>query len=91
MCRRLVLVAFLCLPLLAAGARTAAVPVTLVAIPWGMASLDGGDRFIVPSTMVLEPGEYRLTVERQGYLTVERTLRVENSGPQHHMIRLQRR
>ncbi len=68
-----------------------AAPVTIVAIPWGTARLNGGVEFIVPTTRVLEPGEYRLTVERPGYLTVERTVRVEDVAPQNHLIRLERR
>ena len=67
------------------------VPVTIVAIPWGMARIDDGEPFVVPSTRVLGPGEYRLLVEKNGYLTAQRTLRVEAAGPQHHLVRLERR
>lgn len=89
--RRTALVALLLLPVLLAGTRSRAVPVTLVAIPWGTASLDSGEPFIVPSTRMLEPGEYRLVVERSGYGRVERVIRVTEDGPQHFLIRLERR
>jgi hypothetical protein len=76
---------------LAASEASHDAPVTIVAIPWGTARLNGGDAFVVPGTRLLEPGEYSLSVERQGYLTVERTIRVEDGTPQNHLIRLERR
>jgi hypothetical protein len=84
------LVLFCALPLAAAQSRHGSA-VTIVAIPWGTARLDGGDEFIVPSTRVLEPGEYRLSVERRGYLIAERTIRVEDETPQNYLVRLERR
>jgi len=66
-------------------------PVTLVARPWAMASIDGGAPFVVPSTVLLEPGEYRVRVERRGYVTMEQTLRVASGEPQHHLFPLRRR
>ena len=66
-------------------------PVTLVARPWATASLDGGDPFVIPSTVLLESGEYRLTITREGYVPMETTLRVEGSEPHHRFFRLERR
>jgi hypothetical protein len=66
-------------------------PVTLVARPWAMATIDGGAPFVVPSTVLLEPGEYRVRVERRGYVTMEQTLRVTSGEPQSHVFPLRRR
>jgi len=66
-------------------------PVTLVARPWATASIDGGAPFVVPSTVLLEPGEYHVTVQRRGYVTMEQTLRVTSGEPQHHLFPLRRR
>lgn len=75
----------------AAPLRSHPAPVTLVAIPWGTATIDGGDRFDIPATVLLEPGEYRVRVERQGYITAETTIVVRGGAPQNHLIRLERR
>jgi len=85
------LIAGLCLAAVATADATHGAPVTIVAIPWGSARIDGGAAFVVPSTVVLAPGEYRLTVERNGFSPVERTIRVDGSAPQNHLVRLDRR
>jgi len=64
--------------------------VTLVARPWAEASLDDGEPFIVPATVLLEPGAHRLRISRRGYQTFEIELRVEGRQPQHHLYLLER-
>lgn len=75
-------------PLTGASPHAHPAPVTIVSIPWATATIDGGGSFVVPGTVLLEPGEYRLRIERQGYSVVEQTLRVTGSTPQSHIVRL---
>jgi hypothetical protein len=75
----------------AALPQSAATAVTLVAHPWATAVLDDGEPFVVPSTLLLEPGDYRIVLSRSGYAPVESTIRVTGAGPQHHVFHLQRR
>jgi hypothetical protein len=85
------LLALVCAPLLGATPLPQVAPVTLVAIPWATASLNGGAPFVVPATVLLEPGEHRISLERPGYRPVETTVRVPGGSPQHHLFRLERR
>jgi hypothetical protein len=65
--------------------------ITLVVRPWAEATIDGGEPFTVPATLLLEPGDYRLILSRRGYRTVETVLSVEGRQPQHHLYVLERR
>jgi hypothetical protein len=83
------LLATLVVAMFGAGPAPHPAPVTLVAHPWATARLNEGEPFVVPGTVLLEPGEYRLTLTRSGYRPLETTIRVSSRFPQHHVFHLE--